>query len=160
MKVRSVMSYDLIVVAPEEPLAQVHNMMVREQIRHVPVVSGTKLVGILSRGDVLLQAVPDGRKAWLPDVRVGDAMTRSLRTCTEDSEVSDVAEMMIAEKIECMPVVTNGELVGVVTSIDLIACLTHRPVARVASFARRPGQTGRSNRTLALYKLKRIGKHE
>ena len=136
MKVLSTMSREVISVGPDDPLPEVYELMVEEEIRHIPVMEYDKVIGILSRGDVLLQAVPDDRKAYIPDVKVKDAMTPDPITCTETSQISQVARVMVNEKIDCLPVVRGDTLIGMITSSDILAIVagqTFFEVSRLVS---------------------------
>lgn len=133
MKVATAMTRDVIWVRPEDSLDEVYRLMNIYHIRHFPVIEGSELVGILSRGDVLLQAVPDAKKAFIPDLTVRDAMTPSPITCQEDASVGAIASIMIKEKIDCLPVMKGGRLVGLVTSTDFLSLLTVKDTVEVRS---------------------------
>lgn len=53
MKVREVMVTDLIVATPEDDIAYIQNIMTENRVRHIPVLEGSKLVGLVSIGDVV-----------------------------------------------------------------------------------------------------------
>jgi CBS domain-containing protein len=124
-KARAVMSRDVVWVPPEAKLEEVYVLMQRMRIRHVPVMKGDRLVGILSDRDVLLRArrLADG-EVRVPVLTASEAMTKSPVTCSPEATVSNVAALMIKHKIDCLPIVSLGRiLVGVVTSTDLLELL-------------------------------------
>jgi len=88
-------------------------------IRHIPVVDKKgKLVGILSNRDVLRALGSDGS---MEGIRIGDIMTKSVRTCKESTPAGKAAETMMNHKIGALPVVgESGQLVGLVTESDFV----------------------------------------
>jgi acetoin utilization protein AcuB len=114
-----------MVIGPQFPLAAAWTIMNERRIRHLPVVLGGQLLGIVSDRDVLVRAtmMPDGTVA-APRDPVVLAMTPNPLTCAPDATVSGLARTMIERKIDAVPVVgRDGALVGLVTSSDLMALL-------------------------------------
>lgn len=125
MKVGTTMTRSVVCVGPDDDLDAAWEIMVERKIRHLPVLKGTELVGILSDRDVLAYSVPTPDGLKVPRLRVSDGMTNLPYTCRPESRISDVAKMMLENKIDCVPVTdANGILLGLVTSSDLIALLT------------------------------------
>jgi CBS domain-containing protein len=94
------------------------------RIRHVLVVEGDALIGIVSDRDVLVRAVlEDGGDLKIPAMPVSGAMTPSPIVCQPDTHVSEMVQTMIAEKIDALPVVDEGRVVGLVTTTDLLQLL-------------------------------------
>ncbi len=86
------------------------------------IMDGTDIAGILSERDVV-RALAGGVD---PDeTRVGDTMSESPRYVTEGDEVRSAVEVMLTAGIRHLPVVDEGELVGIVSMRDLIAALVH-----------------------------------
>jgi acetoin utilization protein AcuB len=132
MKVFAAMTRDVIVISPEVTLGAAKRMMERWRIRHLPVVSDGRLVGILSDRDVLRYegAIEDG-----PEVRAGEAMTVAPVTCESTAPVSRVAQMMLDHKIDSVPVVdAQGRVSGLVTSSDLLLLLVDRSGVELLPF--------------------------
>jgi acetoin utilization protein AcuB len=122
MRTAAAMTREVIVVPPELPLASANRLMERRRIRHLPVVQGGALLGILSDRDVLRHADAIDR------MTCAEAMTPAPITCAPATSVSRVAETMIEHKIDALPVVSEvGRLVGLVTSTDLLALLVDQP---------------------------------
>jgi CBS domain-containing protein len=84
------------------------------------VVTGLNepLAGILSERDVVRALAERG--AAVLDERVGDLMTREVTTCGESTSVNDLMGLMTARRIRHVPVVTEGQLVGVVSIGDVV----------------------------------------
>ena len=118
MKSAAVMTRDVAVVAPIVTVGGAAALMERKGIRHVPIVEGRHLLGILSDRDVLKHD---------RNVTCAEAMTPAPVTCTPDVSVSQVAQLMLERKIDSIPIVgPRGELVGLVTSSDLLSLLVER----------------------------------
>jgi CBS domain-containing protein len=127
MKSSSVMTRDVVVVSPAVTVAAAERMMDRLRIRHLPVVVGGRLVGILSDRDLLRRS---------PTSTCGEAMSPAPLTCSADLSVGRIAELMIARKIDSLPVVDrSGALSGLVTSSDLLALLVERDEGKVLPFS-------------------------
>jgi len=77
-----------------------------------------KLAGIITERD-LIRGVADKGAAAL-NYRVEDLMTRDVKTCKPTDLVKDVMEMMASRKIRHVPVVVSGELVGIISSTDIV----------------------------------------
>jgi CBS domain-containing protein len=127
MRVKDLMTARTITVGPTDSLLVARALMERHHIRHLPVVNNHKLVGILSEGDVLA-AVPHlsslsqeesarelGR---LPVERIATKRTVSISPM---ETLSRAANVMRERKVECLPVVENTVLVGMLTNSDLLA---------------------------------------
>ena len=121
--VQDVMTADPQVIAPDASIEEAHSTLHSRGFRHLPVVEGGRLVWILSTTDV-------GRiGATLPEVlgrAVRDLMTPSPATIGPEQPVELAAAQMALRKINCLPVVEGGILVGIVTTYDLLDALARR----------------------------------
>jgi acetoin utilization protein AcuB len=124
------MTREVIVVPPELPLASAWAVMQRRRIRHLPVVRGGALIGILSDRDILLRAHIEGDAVRVPKDAVALAMTSIPISCDADDTVATVARIMIEEKIDAVPIVRGLRLIGLVTSTDLLELLLTYEEAR------------------------------
>lgn len=120
-RVRSIMTTKLTTVGVHEDLAFAMQLMLWSNIRHLPVVEGDRLVGILSSQDFLPQR--GGRESLDEYLRhpVFHAMKSPVKTVHPDDDVRDASGFMVAERIHCLPVVENDELVGILTASDILA---------------------------------------
>ncbi len=115
MNTSTVMTRDVVVVSPTVPIASAARTMEVKRIRHLPVVEGGRLVGILSDRDL-------GKRS--PSASCGEVMTAAPVTCLPNASVSHVARLMIEHKIDSIPIVNySGTLAGLVTSTDLLSLL-------------------------------------
>lgn len=137
MQADATMTRKVIAVPPEFTLPAAYQLMLTHRIRHLPVVQGGRLVGMLSDRDALLRAQPgafDSDDAIVPEVSVAEAMTMVPIVCSPDTCVSWLAQTMIEAKIDAVPVVSEGRLLGLVTSSDLLALLVDRDEAKILPF--------------------------
>jgi CBS domain-containing protein len=101
-------------VAPCETLATAQRKMNDGRFRALPVVQMGRLVGILSDRDLLPFI---GRQGEIP---VKEAMTKAIVTVTPATHLHEAAQLLIRHKIDALPVVNEGQPVGVVTSSDIL----------------------------------------
>jgi CBS domain-containing protein len=112
--VRHLMSKATVTVAPTATVETVHQMMKTHRLRHVLVRRGrNELAGVISDRDL-------SRKRG---ATAADIMTADPHTVTPDTLLNPAVTLMIRKRISCLPVVEEGELVGVFTTTDLIMAL-------------------------------------
>lgn len=141
MKVKDVMVTEVTTVAPETSLKDVATILAERGISGLPVVDGGgAVVGVVSEADILLkQTAPEPRRGgvlgWLLgspapedaklDARTaGDAMTSPAVTVEPDRPVARAAALMVEKGVNRLPVVRDGELVGIVTRADVVRAFT------------------------------------
>lgn len=118
------MTRRVFVIPPDLPLSQAWDLMCRERFRHLPVVSGGVLVGMISDRDILVRASLEDGEVQVPDVPAGKAATAWPQVCRPDTDVRDIVRLMTEHKIDAVPVVDDdNQLVGLVTSTDLLLLL-------------------------------------
>jgi CBS domain-containing protein len=145
MRVREVMTEDVLTIGPEAPLKDVAKVMVANGISGLPVcdIEG-HVVGVISEGDILYKEHdPTERRlggplGWLVDgspddkdatakaqaVTAGTAMTSPAVTIPPYESVSQAARVMCERKVNRLPVVKAGKLVGILTRADLVRAFT------------------------------------
>lgn len=142
------MTRKVFVVPPETSLSQAWALMRSERFRHLPVVSGGTLIGLLSDRDILLRATLEGGQVRVPETPVGEAATAWPHVCQPDTDVCDLVRVMTEKKIDAVPVVEGTDrLVGLVTSTDLLLLLIRLdeakiPLPFVFDLEHRPVNTG------------------
>lgn len=119
-------------VRPDAFAEDAFTILKRERIRHLLVMNEAgELLGVVTDRDLRR---PDwgGRVLSMRDMyllsdelRVYDMMTEEVVTVTPDTPTADAARMMVEGKFDCLPVVADGEVVGIITSSDLLAALVH-----------------------------------
>ena len=110
-----------ITIARNRSLTAARHLMLDEGVRHLPVLEGGRVVGLLSERDLLLiESLPGVNPT---DVRVDEAMVEDVFTVPPDAPVGAVAETMGARKLGSAIVVEDGQVVGVFTTIDALRAL-------------------------------------
>jgi acetoin utilization protein AcuB len=109
-------------IGPTRSLATARKAMLDHGIRHLPVLDGGRIVGVLSERDLLLvESVPDVN----PTVaRVEEAMAASPYVVSPDATVAEVVERMIELKIGSAVVAQGDQVAGVFTTIDALRALS------------------------------------
>ncbi|MCX8127638.1 MAG: CBS domain-containing protein [Synergistetes bacterium] len=130
MLVKDVMTPNPIIVSPDVSFQDALKLMRDKGIRRLPVVDGGKLIGIVTEKD-LLYASPSKATSldiWelnylLSKLAVRDIMSRNVITVSEDVPIEEAAKIMVDKKVGALPVMRNGELVGIVTETDIFKVL-------------------------------------
>jgi acetoin utilization protein AcuB len=126
MKTAAVMTRDIVVVSPNVNAQAAQLTLRRLRVRHLPVVEGGRLMGIISDRDLLRLPISD------PPLTCGEVMTPAPVTCRSGTAISQVASAMLEHKIDCVPVVDHADrMVGLITSSDLLELLVERDRAQV-----------------------------
>jgi CBS domain-containing protein len=128
-KAKEVMTKDVVSVSPETPVTEIVSIMEEKGIKRVLVMEGDKLVGIVSKLDVLrcltgsceeLARKVISKISEAP-VSVGDIMSCKVVTVKANDSVEDAARLLLEHRISGLPVVDeNGDLVGILSESDLI----------------------------------------
>jgi CBS domain-containing protein len=129
MYVRQLMQREVATLAASDTLDLADDIMRLGRIRHLPVVDGERLVGILSQRDLfraaissVLQVRYDSQREFLAKVPIAAAMTPVVFWVGPETSVRTAVEMMLDKRIGCLPVVEDGKLIGLLSETD---CLRH-----------------------------------
>lgn len=128
MKVVEIMTRDPLSVNPTETIGKVKELMADNNIRHLPVLKGRELVGIVTDRDIrafvirgLLESPAAHERAL--DVQVSALMTSQPISVAPDDDLREAVELLIEEKFGAVPVVDATEgLVGIVSYVDVLRC--------------------------------------
>jgi len=128
LKVRELMSVDLVTLTEDETLAHAERCMERGRIRHLPVVRDGVLVGLLTHRDLLAASFSifsevnsDEQRRVFVTLTVKELMHRDVVTVTPDLEVPEAARILMRNKYGCLPVVgPSRELLGILTEADFL----------------------------------------
>jgi CBS domain-containing protein len=146
MQAQDVMTTKVVAVAPDTPVTEIAKLLLERQISAVPVVSDDRqLVGIVSEGDLTHGLGQEGAKRswWLdllasPQTRAEaylkghgrlawDVMTRSVISVTPETPLPEIAQLLETRRIKRVPVLRDGELVGIVSRADLLRGFALQP---------------------------------
>ena len=128
--VSQIMTKELVTLNPTQSLYDAEKLFNKHSIRHIPVVEGERVTGVISRSDLLRISYADiNENEETVDSIVYDAytipqvMTRIPVTVESDTTIKEVAEILSKQSFHSIPVVDKGKLVGIVTTTDLIKYL-------------------------------------
>lgn len=129
-KVANVMTKDVVTVNVTNSLKEANTLFNNHHIRHIPVVSGDKLIGILSKTDILRISFGNtfgddqsgGDEAIFDMLSINQVMKHSPETLTPDDTLKEAAEVLAEKEFHALPVVEGEKLVGIITTTDIIKC--------------------------------------
>jgi CBS domain-containing protein len=166
MNARDLMDTEVVTINPETPLRQVARTLLTHGISAVPVVEndGT-LIGMVSEGDLVGRKKTERESRsewWLQRLAEGETlntdflehlqgplavarevMSSPVLTVTEDTRIDEIASLMGTHRVKRLPVVRDGQVVGIVRRADLLRTLgggKFEPVSRPPDPTRRPRQ--------------------
>lgn len=151
MQAHEVMTTQVVSVSPDEPTRKIAQLLLDHGISAVPVVDADGVpIGMVSEGDLIGRGEQERvarREWWLsllsgrqklddfqtrltaPDRTARDVMAAPLVTVTENTEVSEIARLLASYHIKRVPVLRDGQLVGIVSRADLLRAVAETPAA-------------------------------
>ncbi len=130
MKVRQLMSRNVMTVGPSDSCLDAVARMHRARVRHLPVVDPMgELIGVVTDRDlrhhlfdprVLKDVGTIAVDILLKAVPVSDVMSSPVLSAEADDEVVEAARIMLEDKVGSLPVVENGRVVGIITETDVL----------------------------------------
>jgi CBS domain-containing protein len=127
MKVKDIMVKEVATLDVNDELSLANDIMRLGRIRHLPVVDGPSLVGIISERDLFRSSLAHALGYATKDTRdlmktlhIKDVMVTGVITITPDMDLCEATKIMIEEKIGCLPVVEDSLLVGLITETDIL----------------------------------------
>ncbi|MCT4665069.1 MAG: CBS domain-containing protein [Flavobacteriales bacterium] len=126
--VSKIMTKDVVTLQINDGLDKAEKLFRQHNMRHIPVVSGDKIEGIISMTDLARISFVDNYDPnnFTVDTSVYDILTleqvmvKKPETIDVNKTVKDAAELLASREFHALPVVENENLVGIVTSTDLI----------------------------------------
>jgi acetoin utilization protein AcuB len=127
-RVSEVMQTDVTTLSADDQLDFADDVMNLGRVRHLPVLNGKQLVGIVSNRDLLAASLsksldfdPQRRREFLRSIDIAEVMTREIVCVEPDATLREAASMMIQRRVGCLPVVEPDQtLIGLVTETDLL----------------------------------------
>lgn len=137
MKVREVMTTDVLLVNPNQTIAEAAKMMAESDTGAIPVRENDRLVGVITDRDIAIRAVAQRKP---PDTSVREAMSKEVLYCYEDEDVEQVAKNMAENQVRRLPVLNREKrLVGIVSLGDLSHSVQPRTAGEAISEISKPG---------------------
>ncbi len=126
--ISEIMSTNIIALNRDDDLETAEILFKRHKIRHIPVVNGEIIIGMLSYSDLLrisfADAVYDNEEEVDTLVynmfTIEQVMAKNVVTVPPTATIKDVAKILAKKEFHALPVVDDGNLVGIVTTTDLI----------------------------------------
>lgn len=156
IRVRDVMTRELVTLTPDMSLKDMDRILLERQVSGAPVVHAGRLVGIVSRADVVRELYDEQRSAArvsdfytspfpipipalehlardsrkiverMIKLRVREVMTPDPLTVAPDDDIQEVARTMTAQHYHRLPVTEGDKLVGIVSSLDIVRLVAER----------------------------------
>ena len=170
MLVRDCMTRHPVMIEPNMLLHEARQVMVENEIRHLPVVDdGKKLVGLITRSHFAMSLDQmDSLDVWeisskIIDLKVKNVMIkkRQVITVTPDETVERAARLLTQHNISCLPVIEESKVVGIITTIDLLRSyqeMLGMPSPGIRVTVRMPARKQRYSELSRLMSV--IGEHE
>lgn len=130
--VSTIMTTNVIKLNVSDSLSKAEKLFKENKIRHIPVMNGNKIIGMLSYTDLLRISFAEtiDEDDQIIDVTVYDVFTieqvmaKNLICISPDTTIKEAAEILAHREFHALPVVTeNGNLIGIITTTDLIRYL-------------------------------------
>jgi CBS domain-containing protein len=150
MRAQDIMTKKVISAAEDSTVEQVTALMLKNQISAVPILNRKgAVVGLVSEGDLMrrVEGMEDGHKSWWLRLFSGaqtasdfvamrgrhakDIMTRDVKVVAPDTPVAEIARLLEEQRIKRVPVVKDGELLGIVSRANLLQALAASPVVEL-----------------------------
>jgi CBS domain-containing protein len=125
MKAEDVMTTGVITVTEDQTRQQAAQLLAQHHVSGLPVVNAHHVVGVVTEYDVISK---EGQT-------VSDIMTRGIISVTPDTDLEEVSHILIHERIKRLPVMDQGQLVGIVSRADLVRELAMRWICPVCGEA-------------------------
>ncbi|MBZ9628670.1 CBS domain-containing protein [Psychroflexus sp. CAK57W] len=127
-QIQKLMTKNLVKLNLEDSLTKAESLFKSNNIRHLPVVSGNKIVGMLSYNDLLRisfadSANDDGEtvETTVYDMfNLEQVMSKQVYFVKASDSIEDAAKLFISKNFHALPVIENDKLVGIVTTTDMI----------------------------------------
>ncbi len=126
IQVTKIMTSNPLSVNLTQKISEVIQIFKERSIHHLPVVSGGRVIGIISKTDIdritFVSGVEENgvNLAVYDMMTIEQVMTKDVETIDEKDLVKDAARILATGKFHALPVVSDGKLTGILTSTDLI----------------------------------------
>jgi CBS domain-containing protein len=119
----SIMTQKVITAAPDDKLSVARDIFRKNRVHHLPIVHGTRLMGIITTYDIFKRVES---KDDYERLQIRDIMTTHVATLEPEDKIGSAAELFLENLFHAVPIVKDGELKGIVTSFDVIKYEFHK----------------------------------
>jgi CBS domain-containing protein len=137
--IREIMTSSPVTLQADNSLNLADEIMELGRVRHVPILEGHRLVGVLSQSDLFHSAFakamgfrPGEQRELLNSIPITEVMSKPVISVGPDSSIRAAARLMMEKKVGCLPVVEGEKLVGLVTKNDMLRYLAKREEEDIA----------------------------
>jgi CBS domain-containing protein len=117
MKIREIMSTNIVKATPDNTLTDIALMMKNEDIGVLPVVEEDELIGIVTDRDIVVRAIADGKDP--SSTTVAEIVSEDVESVSPDDNVEKAAKIMADRQIRRLPVVEDRHVAGMVSLGDI-----------------------------------------
>jgi len=117
MKVRDVMTSSVDWVTPETSVVEIAKLMKKDDVGSIPICNDNNLIGMITDRDIVLKVIAAGRST--DNILAKDIMSTDIIGVSADQDVHDASNLMSKYQVRRLPVLENGNLVGIVAIGDL-----------------------------------------
>ncbi|MEO9967516.1 MAG: CBS domain-containing protein [Reichenbachiella sp.] len=126
--IATIMTKDVLTVNVNQSLREVNEIIANNHIRHLPVVSGTELVGIISQTDILRisfgntfgEGQEGADEAIFDMLSINQVMKHNPVVIGQDQTIREAAQIFTEQEFHALPVLDENGIVGIVTTTDII----------------------------------------
>ena len=118
-------------VEPGETILHAIKLMANHEVGALLVMENDKLIGIVSERDYARKVILKGLSS--KDVKISEVMTRDVVSVSQDHTVKECMVLMNEKEIRHLPVLDDGELVGMVSVRDMVDCIIEEQVATIGN---------------------------
>jgi CBS domain-containing protein len=148
MKLREIMTADVVTAAPDTTLEEIAIMMRDDETGAVPVLDEQELVGVITDRDLVIRGIAEGKDP--SEATAAEILSEDLETVEPDDDVEEASRLMAQKQVRRLPVVEDGRLVGMVSLGDIAvksgqqqAASTLEKVSHGVKPSRRPPRSAR-----------------
>jgi len=121
MVAKELMRREVFTIREDATVDELIDLLVREHIHGCPVLDAAgELVGVVTQQDVFLGGSTRGAKGAGSQITVADLMTSPAVVASEDTDIASLGAMMLRLRIHRIPIVHEGKMTGIVSSLDII----------------------------------------
>ena len=135
-RLREIMSRDLVTVDSQASVRDAARLMAEHEVGDVLVTQGDRLAGIVTDRDLVVKAIANDKGV---EARVQECMSSELITCGPDAQVEEAARLMADNRIRRLPIVEDGQPIGIVSLGDLSTRTEGNADSRTLEEVSRPG---------------------
>lgn len=120
VRVKDIMTSSVKAIDATASLTEAFKFMQAHHIKHLPVLEGDKLVGIVSDRDLLSHASKESGALVFPRQAIETIMSSDVVSCQPDSSIEDALRLVLSHEINSLMVMDNKKVAGIVTSKDIL----------------------------------------